>query len=220
MKRFSFYLLISLLTFTTLKAQDFSTSHNTLLGLSVTVSDEVVNRLDRYEVETDRERDLMQRYDDTMNYRMQRLVQEPLFALMEEQGISLQPSDALRDFVNYGNDNMPSYLFPKQAIRKILNRGYETDYFFQIKISIEANSLMAGLMERVKPKITCTIKVFDAERDVVKEVQYQYVAADHIKETQFPGIRFDKLGLDYREMLLDRLDPMLMEAIVETMGEW
>jgi len=79
--------------------------------------------------------------------------------------------------------------------------------------------MMAGVSKRVKPKVRCQIKVFNPEREVVKNIESEVLSADFIKSTEFPNLLFDKIGLDYIEMLQTRLEPLVLQAVEEAVGQ-
>jgi hypothetical protein len=204
---------------TTLFGQDWSSSKNTLLSFSVKSSAAILERLDSYELTTEREKDLYVRYQDTLNVRLARVVLPVVYSQLAAAEITLEPKDALVDLVTYGQDGLPSILIPKQVIKRLANKGYTSDHYFVIKINMEAQGMMGGVTARVKPRARCQIKVFAAARKVVKEVDSERVATDFIRSTDFPRRRFDKIGLDYIEMLQARMEPLVLRAVEEAVGQ-
>lgn len=202
-----------------LYSQDWPGSKNTLLSFSVNSSAEILERLDTYELTTEREKSLYNRYQDTLDARLVRFALSPVYTQLDAAAIALEPKEALAELVTYGKDGLPSILIPKQVIKRLTNKGYTSDHYFIVKISIEANGFVAGVSKRVKPKVRCQIKVFNPEREVVKNVESEILSANFIKSTEFPNLRFDKIGLDYIEMLQARLEPLVLQAIEEAVTQ-
>lgn len=211
--------LLILAASSSLFGQDWSASTNTLLTFSLQSSAGILDRLDTYELITDREKSLYNRYQDTLSNRLARFALEPFYAELANASITLQPKDALAEYLTYGDDGLPSILFPKRAVKRLANKGYTGDYFFNTKISISANGIVTGTSERVKPKVTCQIKVYDAAGEEVKNVEVEVLSPNFIKSTEFPKLTFDKIGLDYIEMLQKRLEPLVRQAVEEAVAE-
>lgn len=199
--------------------QDQTASTNTLLSFSVQSSAGILDRLDTYELTTEREKSLYNRYQDALNARLVRFALDPFYAELAIAETTLEPKEALTEYLTYGKDGLPSVLFPKRAIKRVTNKGYTADHYFSTKISIEANGIISGTSKRVKPKVSCQIKVFDAEGEEVSNVEAEVLAANFIKSTEFPNLTFDKIGLDYIEMLQSRLEPLVQQAVEEAVSK-
>lgn len=200
-------------------SQDWPGSSNTLLDLSVQSSTEIIDRLDPYEPVTEREKSLYRRYQDTLNARLVQFALTPLNTLLKEDNISLAPTDALAEYLTYSKDGLPNILMPKRAIKKVGNNGYTTDYFFSFKLIVKAHGAIAGLSERVKPKVQCRIRVFDPSGEEVRDVESEILSSAFVKSSEFPQLSFDKIGLDHIEMLQHRLEPLVIEALKEAIGK-
>lgn len=212
MNRFFIGLLLMAVSFS-LFGQDWKASKNTLLNFTLQSSAGILDRLDTYELTTEREKSLYNRYQDTLSARLARFALDPVYAELAAADITLEPKQALAEHLTYGKDGLPSILMPKRAIKRVGNKGYTTDYFFNIKISIEAHGMVTGVSKRVKPKVRCQIKVYDAAGEDIKNEEAEVLASDYIKSTEFPNLIFDKIGLDYIEMLQKRLEPLVLEAV-------
>ena len=208
---FSCFLLMSL----TLCGQDLTTSQNTLLALNVLPGNEILDKLDAYEPKTTREKENFKdskAYFDAMLTEL--AIQAVYTELVTQKDINLEDKDVLRDFITYGKDGLPVVIIPKNAIKKLMKKGYETDYYFVVNITTGLNLLMKGLPGQIKPQVTCTIKVFDKDRKQIKKVEEKVKTKTAIKMRDFPKRKFDKLDKDYMTILVEKLSPLISNAII------
>lgn len=208
---FSCFLLMSL----TLCGQDLTTSQNTLLALNVLPGNEILDKLDAYEPKTTREKENFKDSKAYLDAMLTELAIQAVYTeLVTQKDINLEDKDVLRDFITYGKDGLPVVIIPKNAIKKLMKKGYETDYYFVVNITTGLNLLMKGLPGQIKPQVTCTIKVFDKDRKQIKKVEEKVKTKTAIKMRDFPKRKFDKLDKDYMTILVEKLSPLISNAII------
>lgn len=208
---FSYLFLVSL----TLGAQDFTASQNTLLALNVLPGSEILDKLDSYEPKTTREKDNFKESKAYLEAMLTELAINSIYTeLAAQKEITLEDKDALRDYITYGKDGLPVVIIPKSAIKKLVKKGYETDYYFVVNLATGLNLLMKGLPGQIKPQVTCTIKVFDQDKKQVKKIEEKVKMKTAIKMKDFPKRKFDKLDKDYMTLLVEKLTPLVKEAFM------
>lgn len=198
-------------------AQDFTTTKNVLLDMRSGSSPEILNALDDYKPETEREKRLYNRNMDSLRVMMQRYAWEIYQAeLNGRKNYNLPDKDALREHVKYADNGFPSILIPKTVVKKLVRDGFEADYFFSLGVSVDLRSLLGGFDSNIKPAVSCDIKVFSPDRDVVKKVDHRYQSDTPIRSWDFPGHSFDKLAFDHIMILAEKLKPLVRQAVKET----
>jgi hypothetical protein len=204
-----------------LDAQDFTTSKNVLLDMrSGTSAALLLNALDDYEPETEREKRLYNRNLDSLRVMMQHFAWEVYqVELNERKKFKLPEKDALRGHVQYAPDGFPSILIPKTVVKKLVKNGYEADYYFSLGVDVTHRASLGGLSSNVKPIINCDIKVFSPERDIVAKVDYRYKSETSIRSWDFPANSFDKLAFDHIMILAEKLKPLVRQAVKEVVSQ-
>jgi hypothetical protein len=204
-----------------LYAQDFTTSKNVLLDMRSGSSAAVLlNALDDYEPETEREKRLYNRNIDSLRVMMQHFAWEVYQAeLNERKKFNLPEKEALRGHVQYATDGFPSILIPKTVVKKLAKNGYDADYYFSLGVDVTHRASLGGLSSNVKPIINCDIKVFSPERDIVAKVDYRYKSETSIRSWDFPANSFDKLAFDHIMILADKLKPLVRQAVIEVVSQ-
>lgn len=199
--------------------QDFESSKNTLLNLNTIAGSELLNKLDPYEPKSSREEERLkiakEFYDKLIsNYALEVLYEE----LKSRKGIILEDKSALKSYITY-DDGLPVLFIPKSAIKNITKKGYVTDYFFNVALSVSLNTVMQALPGKAKPEVTCTIKIFTPERDLTKKVSQKIKDKKGVRNKDFPKSKFDKLNTNSVRLLVDMLKPYIKVAISEAIGK-
>lgn len=206
-----FFLLLSYL----LHGQDFTNSQNTVLSLRTYASDELTKRLDNYEPKTKREKEnyfeSKQFYDSALE---EYTIAQIYTALTEKAGLKLEEKDALIDYIMYGDNGLPSILIPKSAIKKIVKKGHQTDYYFVFNINIGISIAGTLLPGTLKPEVKCEVKVFSPKKELVKKIVGKNDGKTAIRMKDFPHKKFDKLEIEYMELLVEKIKPMITEAVL------
>jgi hypothetical protein len=207
---------VFLLILTATHAQDFTSSKNVLLDMKSSSSPDVLNALDDFKMETEREKKLYNRNLDSLRVMVQYMAYDAFYEeLSSKKNIKIADKDALRDHVQYDKTGFPSILIPKTVVKKLVNNGYEADYYFSLGVSVNLPGVFSGINTVVKPSITCDIKVFSPDRDVVKNVDNRYKIDKGFKSFDFPERNFDKLAFDHIMILAKKLKPYVEEAVKE-----
>ncbi len=200
--------------------QDFSTTKNVLLDMRSSSSPEVLNALDDYDPETEREKRLYNRNMDSLRVMMQRYAWEVYQAeLNGRKKYNLPDKDALRDHVQYADNGFPSILIPKTVVKKLVKNGYDADYYFSLGVNVSHRSALGGLSSNVKPTVDVDIKVFSPERDIVTKVDHRYKSDTPIRSWDFPANSFDKLAFDHIMILAEKLKPLVKQAVKEVVAK-
>ena len=139
---------------------------------------------------------------------------------MNPRTFPLESKDAIRDFVTYGNDGLPNVMIPKAVIKKLGKKGYESDYYFSFTMNVDLSTLAKTMKfsGKVKPEYRCSIKVFDKDRSIVKKSEFKQKTKDPLKSLNFPKRKFDKLEKDYMDLLVEEMEPLMKEAIKQTVA--
>ena len=183
-------------------------------------STDILDQLDNYEPVTDREKKSYKRHADSLQVRLKRKAFLLFNDLLKEQkNIPLEDLASMEEYINYDKNGFPVILIPKTVIKKLGSKGYQSDYYFSVNVTVGNNALIGGLSGQVKPTISCDVKVFDHDRAVVKKASFQQKANSNIKALSFPGRMFDKMGMDYIDMLVDIIQPQLETVLVGTIEQ-
>ncbi len=202
-------------------AQDFTSTKNVLLEMKSGSSPDVLNALDDYDMVTEREKRLYNRNLDSLRVMMQRYACTIYYAEVNgRKKYNLPDKDALRDHVKYGKHGFPSILIPKTVVKKLVKNGYDADYYFSFAVSVDLRSLLGGFSSSIKPTISCDIKVFSPEREIVKKVNHSYKSNTPIRSFDFPMNSFDKLAFDHIMILSEKLKPLVRQAVKETVAKF
>jgi hypothetical protein len=193
--------------------QDYDNAKLTLLLFNSNVNAGIYDRLDSYEPATDREKYNFKRYQDSLDVHMTNIGLESLYANLTKRSLDIQPLNAIEEWVDYNKNGLPNILLPKPIIKRLKEKGYETDYYLSISISVEPNSMFGGLSGSVKPKASCQIKIFNTDRDVVAKYDAEIESSSKIQERDFPRLKFDKTAYDHILMLMPYLKPLVQDAV-------
>lgn len=215
-------IIFLLTTLSSLTAQEFTSSKNTLLELNAIIDSDVMDKLDAYSPISEREKDKLKESKDYLDARVTEIFLNAIYTeLADSKNIPLESKDAIRDFVTYGNDGLPNVLIPKAVIKKLGKKGYETDYYFSFSLNVDIPVLAKTnkFSGRVKPEYRCTIKVFDEDRAIVKKSEFKQKTKEPLLARDFPKRKFDKLEKDYIDLLVEEMKPLLGEAIKQTVAQ-
>lgn len=204
---------------TTLSAQDLGAAKLTLLKFNATATAGVCDRLDKYEPESEREKLNYRRFQDSLNLHLTRMGVKTLYAQMEAKSLNLEPTDAIAEWVNYNANGLPNVLIPKTVIKKLIGKGYASDYYLTIQVTAEPRSLVGGFAGGMTPKVACRIKIFDEERKVVAKYDGESVSNTSIRASEFPRPGFDKTSYDHILALVPYLTPLVEAAISNTVNQ-
>lgn len=197
-------------------AQDFKTSDNTLISLSVKIDDGWIDKLSNdQKLYLDQSKESYKYNKFIMQERMDTTTLAKVYEAITSKGIPLKDKDALQDFMTYNDNGIPSSAIPKTIIKKVIKKGYETDYYFSVNLmyTLGVGSMVKGLPGQVKPEMKCTIKVFDKEREVVKKAEGKFKLKKAIKRSDFPGRSFSKISERNISLLAKKLQPVIDGAI-------
>lgn len=220
MKTTLLFTTLLLVIATHMYAQDFTATKNVLLDMRSGSSPEVLNALDDYKPVTEREKRLYSRNTDSLRVMIQRYAWEIYQAeLNGRKNYNLPDKDALREYVKYADSGFPSILIPKTVVKKLVRDGYDADYYFSLGVSVDLRSLLGGFDSNIKPAVSCDIKVFSPDRDVVKKVDHRYQSETPIRSWDFPGHSFDKLAFDHIMILVRKLKPYVEAAVKEAVAK-
>ena len=201
-------------------AQSSDSGRITFLDLDASVSPDLLDRLDNYQPMTDRERVLLKNNLDSLTAWISVDLAIALYEAFERKGLPFEPVDALRDYLPYDHMGLPSVLIAKSAIKKLDKQGYRSDLYFSFQLNVGVRGILQGIGTRIRPKMECTLKIFSPERELIRTLQVDWAAEEHIDSAEFPRRRFDKLSFDHLLQLYDRLRPALVSLAVEAASRY
>lgn len=198
-------------------AQDYSSAKNTMLNFDVSVDDNVFNNLDSYTPSTTREQNS---YKENVKYVRKRLIDLAndflRKELQEQKGISVEETDAILSQMTYNDFGYPFVLMAKTGIKKVQKKGYESDYYFSFKLNVTAGTDIistAKLMRKLRPEVTISINTYGSDGKNITKIQGRDRPDEAFKASDFPGDTFDKLENDYMDPLVEKITPILENAV-------
>ena len=219
MKTIPLFFAILFFSFSGLIAQDFTSTKNVLLQMKSGSSSDLLNALDNYEPVTEREKKLLSRNTDSLKVMMQHYAFEVYYAELNiKKRYNLADKNALQGHVKYNKLGYPSIVLPKAVVKKLVKNKYDADYYFSLGVSVEHRSILGSLNSNIRPTISCDIKVYSPDREVVKNITHNYKDSSPIKSFDFPERKFDKLAFDHILILAEKLKPFVRQAVIETVA--
>lgn len=208
---------LMLLATLNLSAQDLAESKNTFLNLTLITSSSLIDQLDSKKATY---KSKQEAYKESQEYLKALMVEHAVNTIYAElatqKGIKLEDKKALKEYVTYAA-GLPLVLIPKSAIKKLKKRGYQSDHYFSFTISMDHDILGATPFE-VSPRTKCNIKIFNANREVVKKIEEKHETDAVIKKRDFEE-GFSKFNSSDMEELADKLKPILTEAIIAAINQ-
>ncbi len=193
-------------------AQDLSTSKNTFLNIVFTVSANIPDQLDPKKAILSSAKESARANQAYLKALLQEYTVSTLYEeLSTQHNIVLEEKEALREYTLF-SEGMPLVLIPKSAIKKILKKGYETDYFYSFMVSVTKDIFGSASFE-VIPEVKTTLKIFDTNRAIVKKIDQKYKEDKAIKKRDFEN-GFSKFSDVDMEELAEKLKPAIKECIV------
>lgn len=193
-------------------AQDLAASKNTFLSVSFTISSTIAGKLDPKKAVLNSAKESQRTNQAYLKALLQEFAVTTLYdELSTQHNITLEKKEALRDYTLF-SEGLPLVLIPKSAIKKILKKGYETDFFHTIVLSVTEDIFGSASFE-VIPEIKSTIKIFDNKRAVVKKIVQESKVENPIKKRDFEH-GFSKFSDVDMEELAEKLKPIIKENIV------
>ena len=198
-------------------AQDFSNSKNTFLNIVFTVSANIPNQLDPKKAILPSDKESAHANQAYLKALLQEYTVTTLYdELSTQHNIVLEEKEALREYTLF-SEGMPLVLIPKSAIKKILKKGYETDYFYSFMVGVTEDIFGSASFE-VIPEVKTTLKIFDNKRAVVKKIDQKYKEDKAIKKRDFEN-GFSKFSDVDMEELAEKLQPAIKESIIRAVKQ-
>ncbi len=211
------FIALFLLSNLCLSAQELAESKNTFLNLLFSTSSLVINQLDGKKASYASQKEAFQESQKYLKALLEEYTVNTLYTELETQkGIRLEEKNALKEYLTYAQ-GLPLVLIPKSAIKKLKKRGYQSDHYFSFTISVDHDILGATPYE-VAPRIKCTLKVFNANRETVKKIEEKYQPETIIKKRDFED-GFSKFNSTDMEKLAEKLKPILHEGIIAAINQ-
>ena len=218
MKKFS-VLILFICLMQGVSAQKLKNTKNTMLDINTYIYSGILDKFDDYEPETKREKELLERNEKYLESKVELTALNTFYAQFDSVGLPIEDKDALIDFVNYSANGLPNPLIPKATIKKIVKKGYESDYYLIFKINIRYEERSKGILNAVRvvnPEVEARIRIFTPERKLYREVKYALSMTEDMKSSDFPGLRFDKLDRAYIDYFYNKIEPILIEVVEKT----
>jgi len=206
------------------EGQDLAGKKNTVVQFDFTMYESVLSKLDPYEPSTVREKE---NYREAKQYIEKKLV-DNMSELTEKYlanhfSASLQPIQTLEDYkVVYNSKGYLNTMIVKSVIKKVNKKGYESDFFLACSVTLESTTDMLGkakLTKQFKPQITFNISIFDDQGTKLQKFQGKLKAENPIKAKSFPSLKFDKMEIEYMDLLLEMLQPDLEAALEKALSQ-
>lgn len=199
------------------KAQRLINKHNTILQFKVSVSDDILSALDSNEPRSEREKENLVK----TKYLLDELLIHKAFEIFEskliDKSIELKPVDILKEQgINYNEYGFPELIPSKLIIKNLQKNGYNSDYFLSLDIIFNKVVDLFGSGKLIKQfkldtNVKCTL--FDQAGRKINISNGSTQGENLIRAKDFPEKKFDKMELEYMELLVEKLIPELDEAM-------
>ncbi|MBX2875864.1 MAG: hypothetical protein KTR30_27335 [Saprospiraceae bacterium] len=215
MKKILFTCLILCSYQLAVSAQDLSSFRVGLIRYDGNIEQDILNSLDKLELVTDAEKELVRRLDRRLQKWYQDEVFEILLKQLDGRGIELLPLEETAKLTRLNERGYPNPLTPKKPIKKKNNNI--GDYFLNITINC-SKPLIGGLLG-FRPTSSIRIVLHDASGEKLKTINETVKAQQPLKPADFDEPwsivieQFDKMDWHHRDMLIGYLLPLVEEAV-------
>lgn len=110
-------------------------------------------------------------------------------------------------------------LMAKSGIKKVQKKGYESDYYWNVKTNTGIDTGVIGssakIVSKFIPYATFKIDILDPKGAKVKQFQFKASAPEKITNKAYFGNRFDKLDANMIDRLIELLKPYIEQSVEE-----
>lgn len=207
-----------------LKAQRLINKQNTILQFKVSVSDDILNALDPNGPRSEKEKENL----IETKYLLEEILIHEAFEIFEsklkEKSIALKPVDILQAYgISYNEYGFPELIPSKLIIKNLQKNGFNSDYFLSLDVIFNKVDDLFGSGKLIKQfkldtNVKCTL--FDLAGRKINISNGNIQSKNLIRAKDFPEKKFNKMELEYMELLVEKLIPELNEAMDEMLKEF
>ena len=220
-------------------AQENGKMNSHFLQFDASIADTILNKLDPSEAITRTSKEKLKQHKNDIYLAIRDRVEVQVLQALEEKGIAVLDNEVLADYIKLGMKGYPlAALSPKGPIKKLKKGGYQADLYLTLNADLDLPSFSIS-SKGIQPVLQIRLNAWNADGKSVQKILHkertkkamlgkidrdnEFIKFQQNEKTDlFSGkfVKFDKFRKSFIDLLLHELEPVIDDAVRNTVAKW